>query len=334
MCKTLDGTEWVLGNSALSNKGYTTLGQALTAYQHLRYLDASDNELGSGEGVGEGDAEEEAGKEEAGEGDETTETAETKTHPLQALTGLTSLLALNLKNNSITTFPKELKLPNLQIANVSHNRITDLPFNAAATPTLRDLDVSENSLTHVEGLDGIATLRTLNISNNVVVSSLLGLGTLSSLEKINAANCDLQDLIGLSGLSRSFISLNVASNKISSLTGLTADGAGSNLSGLTNINLSNNTIENLDELTALGSLSGLIAIDLSGNPCADVDEFRTEVILRLPKIKSIDGQDVTVEEAAAAKALGQQRTEEAAVAAAEAAAAAAAAEAEAGADDE
>ena len=47
VCKTLDGKEWVLGNSSLSGKGYTDLGQALSTFRHVRYLDGSSNELGN-----------------------------------------------------------------------------------------------------------------------------------------------------------------------------------------------------------------------------------------------------------------------------------------------
>ena len=49
LCKTLDGLEWVMGRLDVSGKGYTELGQALKAYRHLRFLDASGNELGSAE---------------------------------------------------------------------------------------------------------------------------------------------------------------------------------------------------------------------------------------------------------------------------------------------
>jgi Leucine-rich repeat (LRR) protein len=329
VCRTLDGKEWVLGNSNLSGKGYTSLGEALSSYCHLRYLDASGNELGSLETLKEdGD-----GEEENGGNNESTESGEERNeappvHALQALTGLTSLLAVNLSGNSIISFPKELNLPNIQIVNASGNRITNIPFNATATPVLTTLDISENSLVTVEGMDGMSSLQNLKINDNSVISSLSGLGNLPSLESINASNCDLQDLIGLDGLSNKFTKLNVSGNKISSLNGIITADNDNNLTGLSSIDLSNNSIESIDELVHLSKLSNLQSVDFSGNPCADIDEYRTEVVLRLPNIKSIDGQDVTSEEIDAAKALKVQREEEAA------AAEAAAAEAEAEKEDE
>ena len=322
VCKTLDGKEWVLGNSSLSGKGYTDLGQALSTFRHVRYLDGSSNELGSLETTpDEGEGDEEAGKEDGGE-DSNNEAAR---HPLQALTGLTSLLALNLSSNSILTFPKELQLPNLQIANVSKNRMTDLPFNAQATPALTTLDISENALGVVEGLDGMSSLISLKINANTAISSLEGLGSLASLQSLDASNCDLQDIKGLEGLSTSFATLNVSNNNIASLEGMNDS---ETLNGLAAINFSNNSIENLEELVHLSKLPGLKTIELDGNPCADVDEFRTECILRIPGLASIDGLDVTPEERKSAAALGVQRQEEAAAAEAAAAAAAAAAEEE------
>ena len=332
VCKTLDGKEWVLGNATLSGKGYTELGQVLSSYCHLRYLDASNNDLGSGETAGELAAEEEAEApaEEDGEaapsGEDGAEAAAEEAppapaHPLQALTGLTSVLALNLSTNSILTFPKEFKLLNLQIANVSKNRITDIPFNAESAPSLMNLDISENSLAAVEGMDGLSSLRTLKMNDNIAVSSLSGLGNLISLEKLNASKCDLQDLNGLEGLSRSFADLDVSGNKIALLGGLSS--ASATLVGLKIINLADNAIENLDELKILNKFSGLETINLLGNPCAETEEFRTEVLLRVPFLKSLSGEDVTPEERAAAKDLAKQRKEEAAAAAAAAAEAAA-----------
>ena len=121
VCKTLDGKEWVLGNATLSGKGYTELGQVLSSYCHLRYLDASNNDLGSGETAGELAAEEEAEApaEEDGEaapsGEDGAEAAAEEAppapaHPLQALTGLTSVLALNLSTNSYSSIFFKLKI--------------------------------------------------------------------------------------------------------------------------------------------------------------------------------------------------------------------------------
>ena len=149
------------------------------------------------------------------------------------------------------------------------------------------------------------------------------------MEKLNASKCDLQDLNGLEGLSRSFADLDVSGNKIALLGGLSS--ASATLVGLKIINLADNAIENLDELKILNKFSGLETINLLGNPCAETEEFRTEVLLRVPFLKSLSGEDVTPEERAAAKDLAKQRKEE--VAAAAAAAAEAAAEEE-GEEDE
>lgn len=335
LCKTLDGQEWVMGRLDLSGKGYTELGSALKAYKHLRYLDASGNDLGSGEKEsveGEGEGEGDGGGEGEGEGggdDNAEEKGEgegssSKQHPLDALCGLTSLLAINFANNAILSFPEGLFLPNVQIANLSGNRLNAVPFNKDSAPALISLDLSENALTEVNGLDGLGALRVLILNGNTVVTSLGDLGSLPALERLVAQGCGLTETAGLEGLSSQCAEIDFSGNQINDLTGFSA--AASNLSGLTKLNLAGNALDSLDQLSNLSGLSLLSSVDLSENPIADSDDFKAEVVMRLPSLKTISGEAVTEEDIQAAKDLKKQRKAEAE--------AAAAAEAEEGEDDE
>ncbi len=336
LCKSLDGQEYVMGSLTLAGSGYAALGTALAAYRHVRYLDASANELGSEEqspaDAAAADAEEEGGEEgkegqeAAADAEEGKEAAAPRPHALQALTGMTSLLAVNLSGNSVLTLPEGLSLPELQVADLRANRILAIPLTAETAPKLVSLDVSENSLLDVAGLDGLDALRSLNVSQNSVVSSLAELGALPALQTLAAAACALTDLAGLEGLSSACTSIDVSGNQIATLDGLEA--ARASLSGVKTLNLSENAIESLDELTKLAGLKSLVSCDLSGNPCADADEFRVEVVLRAPGLATVSGEPVTDEERAAAKELKAARAEEARLAAEAAAAAEAEAEAE------
>ena len=337
LCKSLDGQEYVMGSLSLKGKGYTALGNALAAYRHVRYLDASANDLGSEEqnpadaaAAAEDGDEGEEGKEGAADAaeEEGKEPAAPRPHALQALTGMASLLAVNLSGNSVLTLPAGLSLPELQVADLRANRLLAIPLTAETTPKLVSLDVSENSLLDVAGVDGLRALRSLNVSQNSVVSTLAELGALPALQTLTASQCALTNVDGLEGLSSACTSIDVSGNQIATLDGL--DAARVSLSGVKTLNLSGNAIESLDELAKLAGLKSLVSCDLSDNPCADADEFRTEVLLRAPGLATISGEPVTDEERAAANELKAARAEEARLAAE----AAAAAEAEAEAEDE
>ena len=325
LCKTLDGQEWVMGRLDLSGRGYSSLGTELRAYRHLLFLNASGNELGSTEKVA-GEEEEAAGEVQA-QGEEEAEAegdavSERGLHALDALLGMTSLLALNLANNSVLTLPEGLSLPNLQIVNLSGNRLIQIPLRAEMVPVLVSLDISNNALSDVTGIDGMNTLRVLNLNGNSVISKLGDLGKLPALERLAARDCGLTDTAGFEGLSAACKDMDLSGNQINDLSGFTV--AARSLSGLKSLNLAGNAIDNLEQLVHLAGLSSLSALNLADTPIADTDEFKTEVVMRLPFLESVSGESVTEEDRTAAADLKAQRKAEA-----EAAAAAAAAEAEA-----
>lgn len=327
LCKTLDGTEWVMGRLDISGKGYTHLGAALKPYRHLRFLDARGNELGSTEKMdGEGENAEEESAENAGDENADAAAAEEggeaaaeapagpPPHPLDALTGLTSLLALNLRDNGVLTLPEGLLLPNVQIADLAGNRLMSAPLGAASAPALVSLDVSNNALADATGFSGLNALRVLTINGNTVITTLADLGELPALERLSAKDCGLTDTNGLEGLSSACKNVDFSGNQIGDLSGFAT--AAASLSGLKTLNLSGNALDSLDQLESLAKLSALTDIDLSDTPIADTDAFKTEVVLRLPGVTTISGEAVTDEDRDAAKELKAQRKAEAEAAAA------------------
>lgn len=311
--RTSDGSGWALGTVNIEGAGFTDLGEELKKYRHVRYLHAASNALGSLEEPPAEDAE---------------APAEPTAHALDALTGMTSLLAIDLSNNGVLTMPSGLVLPNVQSCNMAGNRLTAVPANKDSMPRLVSLNVSENALGDLEGLDGMSTLKSLNVSKNTVLATLAGMGALPALEQVVASECSIADTTGLEGASASLKSLDLSQNQIASLEGLEA--AANSLSGLQTLNLSGNAVESLDEVARLSALAGLQSVDLTGNPCSEVDEWRVEFVLRVPGPSILDGEQVTPEERRAARDLKAQREEEARLAAE----AAAAAEAEEGEGDE
>lgn len=77
-----------------------------------------------------------------------------------------------------------------------------------------------------------------------------------------------------------------SSNQLSDLTGI------EQLPSLNVLCASNNQIEVLDTVEQLAQLLDLSTLQLVGNPVTNADNYRLEVISRLPKLKVLDDQDV------------------------------------------
>ena len=57
------------------------------------------------------------------------------------------------------------------------------------------------------------------------------------------------------------------------------------------LDLSNNNIKLVDKLMDLAKLEHLNQINLSANPCQEVNFYRDNLFMTLPKIKVLDGFD-------------------------------------------
>lgn len=75
-------------------------------------------------------------------------------------------------------------------------------------------------------------------------------------------------------------------------------------------------IETLEALDKLSLLSGLSDLELSGNPVAEIENYRLLLILQLPSLKKLDGVVISEDERLAAADFKQQQRDEAEAAAA------------------
>lgn len=295
--KALDDSGWILSKLDISAKAYTSLGEEIAAYAHLRYVLAGDNEL---EDVGQ-------------------------------LGSLKNLIALDLSRNVLTNEalnPETLAFPNLQVVDISNNKLVAPAFSGQSAPKLLSADFSANGLTSLEGFDGHAALEKLRAAENADLTTTAGVGSIASLTELHLSGCGLTELAGLDGLP-ALARLDVSKNKIASFAALKApegdEGAAAVLPQLKSLVADENEIESLEEVGILAGLNSLESLDLRGNPVADTDNWRVEALLLLPGLQVLDGEQVTVDEIREMKELRSQREEEARIAAEEAAAAAAAA---------
>ena len=125
--------------------------------------------------------------------------------------------------------------------------------------TLESLNISDCSLSSINGLNALVQLKALDLNNNTV-RNLTALSALSALQQLDLSHNAVTELSALSTLPN-LTALNVSHNSLSSLNpvcGITA---------LAELRASNNQISNIDAIKQLVNLS---VLDISFNAVTDV----------------------------------------------------------------
>ena len=143
------------------------------------------------------------------------------------------------------------------------NAISDM-VGVDALVHLVELNLSSNYITRIKGLDGLQQLRNLNLASNRL-ESLDGLNPLVSLERFTCAH-----------------------NHITSLQGLTTlHGA----NALTSLDIRNNCIQDLKELSVIAPLHKLTSLQVSGgthpNAISLMSTFRAAVTATFPQVSLV-----------------------------------------------
>lgn len=139
------------------------------------------------------------------------------------------------------------------------------------------LSLSTNAIDRIQPLPGLKNLKILSLGRNQI----------KKVEKLDDVAKTLEQLW-------------ISYNQIEKLDGF------AQLQELKILYMSNNNIKNFDELLKLRDLPNLDELLLIGNPCYDdisVEERRKEVIRRLPNLKKLDGEIVTLAEKEAAEGI-------------------------------
>ena len=218
---------------------------------------------------------------------------------LGTLSDLSSLSKLETLNLSGSTFPAEelavlAKLPalkNLNLSDCSLSTIADL----AGAPSLTNLNLSSNTLRNLEVLGGMTNLKELNLKHNAV-TSLAELRPLTNLETLDISYNAVTDLSPLA----SCVKLNwldAGSNKLSRVNGveglplltylsldyntLTDVSILGNCTELTNLSIANNHITDISKLV---NLTKLDILDFSYNSVSNLPDWPKDCLLR-----TIDG---------------------------------------------
>ena len=172
--------------------------------------------------------------------------------------GFTSLLVIDLNNNSISNIPDLEALTSLRSLYLNNNSISDISALEDLT-SLRSLYLDNNSISDISALDGLTLLIYLSLNNNSI-SNIPDLDDLTSLKYLLLNNNSISDISALDDLT-SLTELRLNNNSISNISAL--DG----LTSLATLYLDNNSIS---DISALDGLTSLATLYLNNNSISDI----------------------------------------------------------------
>ncbi len=131
---------------------------------------------------------------------------------------LNTVTTLDLNNKEITHLPREIsKLHNLKELDLSWNSIKFLPDWVKVWAQLVKLDLCDNELEDLNGIEYLKNLEELNISANRFTSLPLSIGSLKNLKDLNAEGNHLIELPKELSQCTSLKILKVSGNHLSNL---------------------------------------------------------------------------------------------------------------------
>lgn len=125
-----------------------------------------------------------------------------------------SVLGLDVKYNSLSSFTDWSRLVNLQYVDVSFNDLDDLE-SLNGLVHLRELKADQNRISNLEGILNLEGLLALSVRNNALEHVELGYSSLKRLNRLDLSGNDLQAVGGLSALP-ALAHLDLSANKIQS----------------------------------------------------------------------------------------------------------------------
>eukprot|EP01138_Halocafeteria_seosinensis_P009935 gb/GECG01010147.1/.p1 GENE.gb/GECG01010147.1/~~gb/GECG01010147.1/.p1 ORF type:complete len:812 (+),score=88.35 gb/GECG01010147.1/:1-2436(+) len=173
----------------------------------------------------------------------------------QTFSGIETVKTLNLSDNLIGALQGNhfSVLSSLEVLDVSRNSIETIKARSFNTPSLTNLDLSENRVLVVEAFsfDGLSGLRNLSMHQNTILSvdadAFFGL---SSLERLNLGENRISEIrpAMFDSVSDILTHLDVSHNRVARVF----PGSFEGMSNLTHLSLENNNIKTLSEATFSG----------------------------------------------------------------------------------
>lgn len=211
---------------------------------------------------------------------------------LESLKNLNRLETLDLHDNALTDLSFGVpELLSLRVLLVAGNKLTSIPFELVQSLPLKEIDAARNKLGGVlipQGVNGLATLKHIDVSSNVLTSiSENAINSLSSLEILNVAENKLVSVPNMSEW-QSLITFTAGGNNITSIPeGLTS------LPKLRTLDFTRNSLKRLDN--NIGLMDNLTVLLIANNPLRErrhlsmhTEDLKRELRDRVLPIESTD----------------------------------------------
>ncbi len=179
---------------------------------------------------------------------------------LRLLSFLETLVIENAAKGQVTHLSSLSNLSTLKITNTQLS--TEEVEIIGALPLLKELTLSNCTLSNISGLGSNTGLTVLDLSSNTI-KNIAPLSGMKELTKLNLAHNAVTEVSALSA-NTALQELNLGYNSIGSLAPL------GSLSALTNLDVSNNAISSLFDF---GKLTNLKELNLAGNQLTDISNL-------------------------------------------------------------
>ncbi|XP_063955815.1 leucine-rich repeat-containing protein 49-like isoform X12 [Lytechinus pictus] len=216
---------------------------------------------------------------------------------------------LNLDRRKLTQCPILEGEDHLRLLNFQHNGIRRIE-HLASLRRLIFLDLYDNRIETISGLDTMRSLRVLMLGKNKIqkierltnlvkldvldlhgnrISKVENLDHLQELRVLNLAGNEITHVEGLCGMD-SLTELNLRRNKISTVTDVDT------LPSLQRLFLSFNLITNWDDISCLADSTSLTEVSLDGNPFCQESSYKSIIIRSMGYLKQLDMKKISEDE--------------------------------------
>eukprot|EP00798_Chlamydomonas_sp_ICE-L_P030020 gene30020-17914_t len=176
-------------------------------------------------------------------------------------------MAVLIKDEELLELAGEDSLHAIKELNLRSRGITSFMPYSKRLPRLEALSLSHNKLTSLSDFQTLTRLVTLNFNCNSV-TSLEGLQACASLQRLYASSNSIRDLMPIAELPL-IASVCMFGNAIASLD---------------------------DTVCLLSALPKLQQLELAGNPCASVSDYKLRLVSDLLSLEELDGDRLTDED--------------------------------------
>ncbi|CAE7369399.1 LRGUK [Symbiodinium sp. CCMP2456] len=208
---------------------------------------------------------------------------------LEPIGALRHLLHLNASHNLLIRSQNFTAPDGLETCDMSYNMLAELG-DWKVHRFLRELNLRGNYIGYIgNGLLGNKELRLLDLSENLI----LQIRNLEHLElrTLSLAQNKLSSVEGVQSLTK-LHSLDVRHNNITTIDALHAQ----DIPRLRKLRVSENRISQMREVDQLADFRFLSELYLNPNPVSQLPQYRAQVLHRLPRLRSLDAEQVSPEE--------------------------------------